>query len=72
MCLGFMIAGFFIDKKFGFKLADFQFFSIFAKNHDLSKNTQGCIFQGRRMRFWIFTLYIQGKNPAYKDKENVL
>ena len=60
----FNFGGLFFDKKSDFQIANFQFFSIFAKNADFSKSSQGYIFLGRWLCFEILTLYIQVKNPG--------
>ena len=58
MCLGSILLGFFFDKKFGFKIANFQKNLIFAKNNGFSKkNIRATVFkvEGCAFRFWSFT-----------------
>ena len=45
MCHGLILAAFFLDKKSDFQIANFQLFSIFAKNADFSKSSQGYFFE---------------------------
>ena len=68
----FNFGGLFFDKKFDDQIAKIQKNSIFAKNNDFSKISQGYSFQGRGLYFLILTLYIQGKNSVKKDSKIVI
>ena len=47
----FNFGGLFFDKKFGVQIANVQKISIFVKNIDFSKKSQGYSFQGRGLCF---------------------
>ena len=47
MCLGLILADVFLDEKFIFQIANFQFFWIFAKNTEFSKNSENYSFSCR-------------------------
>ena len=63
----FNFGGRFLDEKFVFQIAKFDFFWIFAKNTDFSNNSENYSFSCRGLCFWILSLDIQIKINVSKN-----